>query len=46
MLTALGAEVVRTPTMAAFDEPESLISVAQRLWRTIPDSIILDQVTK
>ncbi|XP_052866389.1 cystathionine beta-synthase-like protein [Anopheles cruzii] len=42
-LKALGAEVIRTPTEAAFDSPEGLIAVSQRLQRSIPDSIILDQ---
>lgn len=44
-LRALGAEIVRTPTSAAFDSPDSLIAVAQRLNREIPNSIILDQVS-
>ncbi len=43
-LRALGAEIVRTPTSATFDSPESHISVAQRLCQQIPNSIILDQV--
>ncbi len=43
VLKALGAEIVRTPTEAAFDSPESHISVAQRLNREIPNSHILDQ---
>lgn len=42
-LRALGAEIIRTPTEAAFDEPESLIAVAQRLQKEIPDSYIPDQ---
>jgi len=42
-LKALGAEIVRTPTSAIFDSPESHISVAQRLNRQIPNSMILDQ---
>ncbi|KAG6810766.1 hypothetical protein H0H92_010423 [Tricholoma furcatifolium] len=42
-LRALGAEVVRTPTEAAWDSPESHIGVAQRLQREIPHAIILDQ---
>ena len=42
-LKALGAEIVRTPTSVTFDSPESHISVAQRLNRDIPNSIILDQ---
>ncbi|XP_077989686.1 cystathionine beta-synthase-like [Glandiceps talaboti] len=43
VLRALGAEIVRTPTSARFDSPESHISVAQRLNKEIPNSIILDQ---
>ena len=43
ILRALGAEIVRTPTSARFDSPESHISVAQRLNREMPNSIILDQ---
>lgn len=42
-LRALGAEIVRTPTSATFDSPESHISVAQRLNNQISNSIILDQ---
>jgi cystathionine beta-synthase len=42
-LRALGAQIVRTPTSANFDDPESHISVAQRLNREIADSYILDQ---
>ncbi|KZT65034.1 PALP-domain-containing protein [Daedalea quercina L-15889] len=42
-LRALGAEVVRTPTEAAWDAPESHIGVARRLEREIPGGIILDQ---
>lgn len=42
-LRALGAEVVRTPTEAAWDSPESHIGVAQKLQREIPGGIILDQ---
>ena len=43
VLEALGAEIIRTPTEAAFDAPESHISVAQRLQKVIPNSHILDQ---
>ena len=43
VLRALGAEIVRTPTEAAFDSPESHIGVAKRLEKEIPNSIILDQ---
>ncbi len=42
-LRALGAEIVRTPTEAAFDSPESHIGVASRMQREIPGAIILDQ---
>jgi len=43
LLRALGAEVVRTPTEAPWDSPESHIGVANRLQREIPHAIILDQ---
>lgn len=43
VLRALGAEIVRTPTEAAFDSPESHIGVANRLHKEIPNSHILDQ---
>ncbi|KAI5839164.1 tryptophan synthase beta subunit-like PLP-dependent enzyme [Morchella snyderi] len=43
VLRALGAEIVRTPTEAAYDSPESHIGVAKRLEKEIPNSIILDQ---
>lgn len=43
VLRALGAEIVRTPTSAAFDSPESHIGVAKRLMEEIPNSHILDQ---
>ena len=42
-LTALGAEIIRTPTEAAFDSLESHISVAKKLQKEIPNSHILDQ---
>ena len=42
-LKALGAEIVRTPTEAPFDSPESHISVARKLQKEIPNSHILDQ---
>lgn len=45
VLRALGAEIVRTPTEAAFDAPESHIGVAKRLQAEIPNSHILDQYT-
>ncbi|KJA28003.1 hypothetical protein HYPSUDRAFT_34269 [Hypholoma sublateritium FD-334 SS-4] len=43
LLRALGAEVVRTPTEASWDSPDSHIGVANRLQREIPHGIILDQ---
>jgi len=43
LLRALGAEVVRTPTEAPWDSPESHIGVANRLLLEIPHAIILDQ---
>ena len=43
VLEALGAEIVRTPTEAAWDSPESHISVAKKLNQEIPNSHILDQ---
>lgn len=43
VLEALGAEIIRTPTEAAFDAPESHIGVAKKLNRVIPNSHILDQ---
>ncbi|CAB3249185.1 unnamed protein product [Arctia plantaginis] len=42
-LVALGAEIVRTPTEAAWDDPESNIMVARRLAKEIPDAVLLDQ---
>ena len=43
VLEALGAEIIRTPTEAAWDSPESHIGVARRLKDVIPNSHILDQ---
>jgi cystathionine beta-synthase len=43
VLEALGAEIIRTPTEAAWDAPESHIGVARRLNELIPNSHILDQ---
>jgi len=43
VLEALGAEIIRTPTEAAWDSPESHIGVARRLKDAIPNSHILDQ---
>lgn len=43
VLEALGAEIIRTPTEAAWDDPESHISVAKRLQQELPNAHILDQ---
>lgn len=43
VLKALGAEIIRTPTAAAWDSPESHIGVAKRLEKEIPGAVILDQ---
>ncbi|EEC13361.1 cysteine synthase, putative, partial [Ixodes scapularis] len=43
VLRALGAEIVRTPTSARYDSPESHLSVAFRLCKEIPGGVILDQ---
>eukprot|EP00298_Acanthocystis_sp_HF-20_P018114 c21901_g3_i2.p1 GENE.c21901_g3_i2~~c21901_g3_i2.p1 ORF type:complete len:515 (+),score=266.05 c21901_g3_i2:28-1545(+) len=43
VLKALGAEIIRTPTEAAWDSPESHMSVAKRLNEQIKNSHILDQ---
>ncbi len=43
VLNALGAEVVRTPTEAAFDDPDSHIGVAKKMQQELPNAHILDQ---
>lgn len=43
VLERLGAIIYRTPTEAAFDSPDSHISLAKRLQKEIPNSHILDQ---
>jgi len=43
VLEALGAEIIRTPTEAAWDSPESHIGVARRLKEIIPNAHVLDQ---
>ncbi|KAI1661817.1 cystathionine beta-synthase [Daldinia decipiens] len=43
VLKALGATIIRTPTQAAWDSPESHIGVAKRLVKEIPNAHILDQ---
>ncbi len=42
-LEALGAEIIRTPTEAAWDAPESHIGVAKQLAKILPNAHILDQ---
>ena len=42
-LKSLGAKIVRTPTEAPWDSPESHIGVAKKLNNEIPNSHILDQ---
>src|SRR3990167_16215 len=43
VLEALGAKIYRTPTEAAWNSPDSHISLAQKLQTEIPNSHILDQ---
>lgn len=43
VMEALGAEIVRTPTEAPHDAPESLLGVARRLNEEIDNSVIPDQ---
>ncbi len=43
ILEALGAEIIRTPTEAAWDAPESHIGVARKLQKELPNAHILDQ---
>jgi len=43
VLRALNATIIRTPTQAASDSPESHIGVARRLQKELPNAHILDQ---
>lgn len=43
VLRALNATIIRTPTQASFDSPESHIGVARRLQKEVPNAHILDQ---
>ena len=43
VLEALGAKIIRTPTEAAWDAPESHIGVAKKLQSELPNAHILDQ---
>ncbi len=45
VLEALGAKIIRTPTEASYDSPESHISVAKRLQEELPNAFILNQYT-
>ncbi|GAA5982296.1 hypothetical protein JCM11641_001997 [Rhodosporidiobolus odoratus] len=42
-LAALGAEIIRTPTSAAWDAPDSHISVAKRYVEEHKEAVMLDQ---
>tara|TARA_Y100001960_G_scaffold301017_1_gene350647 strand:+ start:575 stop:1531 length:957 start_codon:yes stop_codon:yes gene_type:complete len=42
-LKSLGAKIIRTPTEAAWDDPNSHIGIAKKLNKEIPNSHILDQ---
>ena len=43
VLKSLGAEIIRTPTEAAWDSPDSHIGIAKKINKEIPNSHILDQ---
>lgn len=43
VLKILGAEIIRTPTNVASDSPDSHISVAERLRKSIKNAVVLDQ---
>jgi cystathionine beta-synthase len=43
VIEALGGDIVRTPTAAAHDSPDSNFGVAARLQRELPNAHILDQ---
>jgi cystathionine beta-synthase len=43
VLEALGAKIIRTPTEAAWDAPDSHIGVARKLQKELPNAHILDQ---
>lgn len=43
VLERLGATIYRTPTNAAWNDPDSHISLAKRLQKEIPNAYILDQ---
>lgn len=43
VLEALGAEIIRTPTAAAWNDPDSHIEIAKKLQKELPNAHILDQ---
>ena len=43
VMEALGAKIVRTPTEAAYDAPDSHIEVAKKIQQETPNAHILDQ---
>ena len=43
-LQALGAKIVRTPSVSHWTDPAGYILTSQRLQKEIPNSVILDQV--
>jgi cystathionine beta-synthase len=43
VLESLGARIIRTPTEAAWDHPDSHIQVANKLVKELPNAHILDQ---
>ncbi|PYH92843.1 pyridoxal phosphate-dependent enzyme, beta subunit [Aspergillus ellipticus CBS 707.79] len=45
ILKELGAKVIRTPAGVPIESPDSIINVAQRLQKEIPNSFILNQYT-
>lgn len=45
VINALGAKIYRTPTEAAWDDPESHISLAKKLAKELPNAHFLDQYT-
>lgn len=42
-MKALGAEVIRTPTEAAHDSPDSNLGRAESLLKEIPNAVMLNQ---
>lgn len=42
-MKALGAELIRTPTEAAHDSPDSNLGRAQTLLKEIPNAVMLNQ---